>query len=335
MMITYSEYGVSPIQLIPINENITYVVAEIDCDGEKRFKFEKFNEKCRVNSPYKESFALGDRHKFTVLKVHNEKIYVLEGSNSISQYEVYASILREQLTSSWLKKLVSISLSEFLKEGKRIYLKTKIKRVVFELDYESESIIYNSLSKLISKELGINPENSFRNAISNCWVEVNSLIANVLETLLESNLLFQKKDIHGEKYYCYRNIESSKEVSSDFVPVQNDKMEIIDLNGNEYIYCYTFQSYLDLARLQNTSTYRLKIGKAQDDWLSRVQSQMGTSNSEKAIVLILVKCMSSSNIERGIHHFLKSKNKWITDAPGNEWFHSNVEEIKKIIESLK
>jgi hypothetical protein len=119
------------------------------------------------------------------------------------------------------------------------------------------------------------------------------------------------------------------------VPVQKDSMEIVDLNGDEYIYCYTFQSYLDLARLQNTSTYRLKIGKAQDDWLSRVQSQMGTSNSEKAIVLILVKCMSSSNIERGIHHFLKSKNKWITDAPGNEWFHSNVEEIKKIIESLK
>jgi hypothetical protein len=335
MKITYSEYGVSPIQVISIDENMTYVIAEINRDHEERFKFELFNEKCRVKSSHKESYALGERHEFTVLKVHNQNIFVLADSNSINQKDAYAAVLKDQLKGTWLKNLTSKSLEKYLKEGNKLYVKSLHNKIKYDFDSQSRLELYSYLSKLICKDFYIEHEDLIFHSIWSCWIDINFIFINSLSDFLDSNLLVQKKDINDEKYYRFKNIEEPTVIGRDFMQVQKDAMEIIDLNGEEYIYCYTFQSHLDLAQLRNSSTYPIKIGKAKDDWLSRIQSQMGTANPEKAIILILIKCMSSSNIERGIHHFLKSKNKWISDAPGNEWFLSNIEEIKKITESLK
>lgn len=335
MEIIYSEYGVSPIQIISIDERAKYVVAEIDRDREERFKFELFNENCRVKSSYKESYALGERHQFTVLKIQDEHIFVLADSNSINQKDTYASILRDQFQGTWLSNLTSKSLEKYLKEGNKLYVKKLHKKFIYDFDSKSRIELYSHLSKFICKDFCIEQEDLIYYSIESCWMDINFIFKNALSNFLDSNLLVQKKDINDEKYYRYKNTEGSTDIGRDFVQVQKDDMEIIDLNGNEYIYCYTFKSHLDLAQQMNNSTYPIKIGKAKDDWLSRIQSQMGTANPEKALVLILIKCVSSSNIERGIHHFLKSKNKWISDAPGNEWFHSNIEEIKKIIESLK
>lgn len=202
--IMYSEYGVSPIQIISIGENATYVIAEIDHDREERSKFELFNEKCRVKSSRKQSFALGERHQFTVLKVHDEHIFVLPDSNSTNQKDAYASILKDQFQGNWLNNLISNSLDKYLTEGNKIYVKNLHNKLIYDFDPQSRVELYLNLSKLICKDFYIEHEDLIFQSIGSCWEDINFIFVNALSDFLDSNLLVQKRDINDEKYYRYK-----------------------------------------------------------------------------------------------------------------------------------
>jgi hypothetical protein len=199
--VDFANYGVVPHQKFTV-EDVHYVVAEIDSSHDKRFKFELFNEKCRVNPSNKNAFALGVRHQFTVLRIRDDNVCVLENSNSINLNDTYALIIRDLIDSDWLKKLIAESLRKYLEGKGRVYLKNS--HSIYDFDPDSRLSLYMNLSKLICDNFKIEPVDTFVFPLGCNSIEINLVFIEVLDTFLEMNLIKRKKDIFSKTYFCLR-----------------------------------------------------------------------------------------------------------------------------------
>lgn len=104
--------------------------------------------------------------------------------------------------------------------------------------------------------------------------------------------------------------------------------------GKYAVYMYYYDAYRELACLKNDIFFPCKIGRTDKDPLHRIISQSGTSYPEKPHVALVFYCDNASYLENAFHSILKIKNRWISNAPGTEWFNTNVEEIKEIYNSI-
>lgn len=100
--------------------------------------------------------------------------------------------------------------------------------------------------------------------------------------------------------------------------------------GQYAVYVYYYDVYKELADLKEEENFPCKIGRTDRDPLQRIISQSGTCYPEKPHIALLFYCENSSNLENVFHSVLKKRNKWIEDAPGIEWFNTNIKEIKEI-----
>ncbi len=82
--------------------------------------------------------------------------------------------------------------------------------------------------------------------------------------------------------------------------------------------------------MQGKDIWECKIGRTETDPLSRVLGQVGTYYPEYPHIDIIIKCKDSGLLEKTFHNILKMKNRWISNAPGNEWFITSPEEVESI-----
>lgn len=95
--------------------------------------------------------------------------------------------------------------------------------------------------------------------------------------------------------------------------------------GNYAVYVYYYDAYKELANLKGDRCFPCKIGRTDREPLQRIISQTGTCYPEKPHIAVLFYCENSYNLESSFHSILKARNKWIENAPGVEWFNTNVE----------
>ena len=105
--------------------------------------------------------------------------------------------------------------------------------------------------------------------------------------------------------------------------------------GETSLYAYWYPTYETLAKLESKNHWRIKIGFTQGDVESRVRSQLGTATAEMPEILTLCK-ENGDAWERILHGCLSLSNRHASgDGVGTEWFVTNPDEIRKIIEFVQ
>ncbi len=118
------------------------------------------------------------------------------------------------------------------------------------------------------------------------------------------------------------------------------KIEKIDVDeeygeGQCAVYVYYYNIYKELAKLKNETCFPCKIGRTDREPLQRIMAQSGTCYPEKPHIALLFHCENSYNLEKAFHSILKARNKWLKNAPGIEWFNTNIKEIKEIYNFIR
>lgn len=99
--------------------------------------------------------------------------------------------------------------------------------------------------------------------------------------------------------------------------------------GEQRLYAYSFPVHMNSGH----TYYPIKVGMtSRNSATERILEQLNASNSEPAHLLIEISCSNAVQLESKIHARLK--NRRILDAPGKEWFTTNVDEILREIDVI-
>ena len=100
--------------------------------------------------------------------------------------------------------------------------------------------------------------------------------------------------------------------------------------GDNAVYVYYYDVYQELSKAKGLSIWECKVGRTDRDPINRVLGQAGTCYPELPHIALIIKCADSSVLEAALHNILKMRGRWISDAPGTEWFMTTPQEIKDI-----
>ncbi len=104
--------------------------------------------------------------------------------------------------------------------------------------------------------------------------------------------------------------------------------------GKSSVYVYYYDIYKMFAESINNNSWECKIGRTDRDPLSRVFDQAGTCYPELPHIALIINCDDSSLLESTIHNVLKIRGKWISKAPGKEWYITSPEEVEEIYSNI-
>lgn len=106
-----------------------------------------------------------------------------------------------------------------------------------------------------------------------------------------------------------------------------------DGEGSGRVYVYYFPSYKELALRKEEARWPVKIGMtASSDSYFRVTQQQGTAMPEVPVIAYQRRTDVPYRLEQGLHSILYLRGLQLDNAPGAEWFLSNPEEIKEIVD---
>ena len=99
--------------------------------------------------------------------------------------------------------------------------------------------------------------------------------------------------------------------------------------GLDEIYAYTFLSCVAEAEQNGATDYPMKIGYTSgvDGALQRVAGQFPNALSDDARLQFIGRCGNGRKTESKIHRRLRQDHRHLNDAPGAEWFRTNVGEV--------
>lgn len=89
--------------------------------------------------------------------------------------------------------------------------------------------------------------------------------------------------------------------------------------GQQNVYVYGYDCAPD----------RLKIGKAEGDVVRRIASQINTGTPSKPVLYLVFRTDDCHNLEKAIHKVLSVRKRKV-DGGGDEWFHTNCDELVEI-----
>ena len=105
--------------------------------------------------------------------------------------------------------------------------------------------------------------------------------------------------------------------------------------GGSVVYLYYFPTYRLYAEETGKDSYPCKIGMTEGSVDVRIDSQVGTALPEKWEVGLIIKTNNPVGMENMIHKALDAANCRLKDAPGQEWFSTNPEQVIKFYEINK
>ena len=130
-----------------------------------------------------------------------------------------------------------------------------------------------------------------------------------------------------------------KEQTVEIVPTQQSVAPTYTADkeigvGDSAVYVYYYSAYCELAKLKNINIWECKIGRTDRDPLERIFSQAGTCYPEVPHLALIIRCPNSAQLESALHEILRFKNRWLKDAPGDEWFLTSPKEVENIYTSI-
>ena len=106
--------------------------------------------------------------------------------------------------------------------------------------------------------------------------------------------------------------------------------------GSSTVYLYYFLTYRSYAESKKEKYYPCKIGRTNaKDPVAYIINQVGTTLPEKPIPGFLMKTNDPVGLEKRIHRALDNVDLRMKDAPGEEWFFTNTEQVKEFYELVK
>ncbi len=107
--------------------------------------------------------------------------------------------------------------------------------------------------------------------------------------------------------------------------IESGDEEAGEIDG--WIYAFSFPTII-----KTDGVFPIKIGKTIRDVEARVAEQAkGSAAFEQPTTLGRWQVKRVGPTELAIHNVLKARNKWRENAPGKEWFDTNIPEIESII----
>ena len=100
-------------------------------------------------------------------------------------------------------------------------------------------------------------------------------------------------------------------------------------SGSECVYAWYLPAYRRIAEIEGCDKWPMKIGRTDGDPHERMNSSVGQS-PEKPVLAFVLRIDNSSAWEKFIHSSLEIGRQRINDAVGNEWFNTNLEQLRSI-----
>lgn len=158
--------------------------------------------------------------------------------------------------------------------------------------------------------------------------------ASYVATFKKATQNLKKSGIKNVGYGVWRLSYEKKSVEIVSVEKKTESINFVadkELgSGEKAVYVYYYEGYKKLAELQGKNVWECKIGRTDDNPISRIINQAGTCYPELPHIAVIFYCDDSSLLEKTFHSILKMKNKWLSDAPGAEWFITSPDEIERI-----
>lgn len=136
----------------------------------------------------------------------------------------------------------------------------------------------------------------------------------------------------------YWKLNSNLEVINSKIALEEleDKLSKIENKTDDkkqsWVYVYYFPTYKKLAELEGKSIWPCKIGRTKSIPLERIKAQVNTAFPETPN-FETYRVQDSHNLEGVIHRMLSIRK--VLNGSGNEWFNTNPDEVKTIIESVE
>lgn len=100
--------------------------------------------------------------------------------------------------------------------------------------------------------------------------------------------------------------------------------------GDEIVYCYYFPTYKKYAELQGQVDWPCKVGQTTKNLWDRIYSQVRTCFPEDPCVALTIHCDNAKDLESLIQKVLRTRGKWMQNAPGTEWYITTPKEVEEI-----
>lgn len=176
-------------------------------------------------------------------------------------------------------------------------------------------------------------------SVKKCFTEQGGILENrnYIDTFKKASQKLKDKGIVNNGYGIWTLNYQLKDVEVVVQKETDSKTYCVDKeigSGNSSVYVYYYDAYKALADIKGQSVWECKIGRTDREPIQRIINQVGTCYPETPHIALIIYCEDSAKLETAIHSILKFKNRWIKDAPGDEWFMTSPEEIETIYFSI-
>ncbi|WP_395402263.1 GIY-YIG nuclease family protein [Arthrobacter sp. UC242_113] len=167
-------------------------------------------------------------------------------------------------------------------------------------------------------------------------LSLTSATKKALRNLVDGGLL-EPTGAYGYWRWVTPPDQTVREDRSSLVDDETDELDLTDSivegAGAGSVYVYYFPGYRLLADLRRDDRWPIKVGMTSvGDAKIRISDQQGTAMPEQPLVAYVRRSDTPLKLERLVHAVLFYRGRQLDDAPGSEWFSSNPEEIKSIID---
>ena len=161
----------------------------------------------------------------------------------------------------------------------------------------------------------------------------NPIVANGLSRLRKQGKATNRQE-HGARTGFW-NINSAG-IDADIPKKDKPKKGVLTVGeGSDTVYLYYFPTYRSYAKSKKQKSYPCKIGRTEaKDPVAYVMNQAGTALPERPILGLFMKTDDPVGLEARIHQALDSCDARMRAAPGEEWFFTNVEQVKTFYELI-
>lgn len=120
---------------------------------------------------------------------------------------------------------------------------------------------------------------------------------------------------------------------ADIAVVGEQKEDILMVGeGESKVYLYYFPTYRSYAELKREDFYPCKIGRTDGSTDVRINSQVATALPEEPKIGLIIQTDNPVGVEKQIHDILDNAGRRKEDAPGQEWFVTNPNQVKRFYE---
>ncbi|MDG3013249.1 GIY-YIG nuclease family protein [Speluncibacter jeojiensis] len=138
----------------------------------------------------------------------------------------------------------------------------------------------------------------------------------------------------AEQTGCYGlwRIAGIANADADFALPEPEVEPSDEAASAQFVYAYYLPAYGALAQHQGATVWPHKIGMTTVSVKDRIASQVGTALPEHPVVVLAHEAEDAALLEAAVHSILELRGQRISGAPGSEWFSTNADEVRAIID---